>query len=57
MTRQMMENALRRVPVVDDRGRLVGLVALDDLLVLLSRELDNLTKGVRTEIGQAATIR
>ena len=57
VTRQMMENALRRVPVVDDRGRLVGLVALDDLLVLLSRELDNLTKGVRTEIGQAATIR
>jgi CBS domain-containing protein len=53
VTRRMMENALRRVPVIDDRGRLVGLVALDDLLVLLSRELDNLAKGVRAEVATA----
>src|SRR5688572_20721395 len=50
VTRQMMEHALRRVPVVDGRGRLVGLVALDDLLLLLSRELDNLAQGVASEV-------
>ena len=53
-TQHMMENALRRVPVVDDIGRLVGLVALDDLLVLLSRELDNLAKGVQAEVAKPA---
>jgi CBS domain-containing protein len=51
VTRLMMEHALRRAPVVDDRGRLVGLVALDDLLVLLSREFDNLAKGVQAEVA------
>ena len=50
----MMENALRRVPVVDGVGRLVGLVSLDDLLVLLSRELDNLAKGVLAEVATPA---
>ena len=50
VTQYMMENALRRVPVVDGVGRLVGLVTLDDLLVLLSRELDNLAKGVQAEV-------
>jgi CBS domain-containing protein len=38
-TQQMMEHAVRRVPVVNDDGSLVGLVSLDDLLLLLSREL------------------
>ena len=52
-TQHMMENALRRVPVVDNVGRLVGLVSLDDLLVLLSRELDNLAKGVQAEVAPA----
>jgi CBS domain-containing protein len=51
VTRRMMENAVRRVPVVDDKGRLVGLVALDDLLALLSRELDSLAKGVQAEVA------
>jgi CBS domain-containing protein len=49
-TQRMMENAQRRMPVVDDFGRLVGLVTLDDLLVLLGRELDNLGKGVQAEM-------
>jgi CBS domain-containing protein len=49
-TRRMMETAQRRMPVVDNFGRLVGLVTLDDLLVLLGRELDNLGKSVEAEI-------
>jgi CBS domain-containing protein len=48
-TQYMMEKAVRRLPVVDDVGRLVGLVSLDDLLLLLSRELSNIARGIKHE--------
>jgi CBS domain-containing protein len=48
-TQHMMELAVRRLPVVDEVGRLVGLVSLDDLLLLLSRELHNVAEGIRAE--------
>jgi CBS domain-containing protein len=38
-TQYMMENALRRLPVVDERGSLVGIVTLDDLLLFDTRPL------------------
>jgi len=44
----MREANVRRVPVVED-GRLVGIVTLDDLLVLLSDELANLTRIIEAE--------
>jgi CBS domain-containing protein len=50
-TQKMMELAVRRLPVVDDIGRLVGIVSLDDLLSLLSRELRNVAEGVRAEVA------
>jgi len=50
-TQQMMEGSVRRLPVVDDVGRLVGLVSLDDLLLLLSGELQNMAEGVRPEMA------
>ncbi|MCI0456717.1 MAG: CBS domain-containing protein [Gemmataceae bacterium] len=46
----MKESGVRRLPVVDEDGRLVGLVALDDLLLVLSRELSNLTESIQTEM-------
>jgi CBS domain-containing protein len=39
---------VRRVPVVED-GSLVGIVTLDDLVVLLSMELQSLANAIRTE--------
>ena len=48
-TQQMMEQAVRRLPVVDQSGGLVGLVSLDDLLLLLSRELQNMAEGIKVE--------
>jgi len=36
---------------VDEDGRLVGLVTLDDLLRVLGRELSNLLDGIRSEMA------
>ncbi len=46
-TRRMMEAGVRRLPVVDEMGRLVGLVSLDDLLLMLSRALNQMAEGIR----------
>ena len=49
-TRQMMELAVRRLPVVDDNGELVGIVTFDDIMMLLTCELQHLSQGVRSEL-------
>ena len=42
----MRANRLRRIVIVDDEGRLAGIVSMEDLLELLTRELAALTAGV-----------
>lgn len=37
---ELSEESIRRIPVVDEDGELVGIVTLDDILVLLAMELD-----------------
>ena len=55
---QLMANkGVRRLPVVDDAGGLVGIVTLDDLLLLLSKELAALNKLVTREQKNEATKR
>jgi signal-transduction protein with cAMP-binding, CBS, and nucleotidyltransferase domain len=46
---RMRARGVRRVPVVEDGGSLVGLVTVDDLLDLLADELGVLAKVVRRE--------
>jgi len=46
----MREQGVRRLPVVDERGELEGLVSLDDLLLVLADELGALADTVRGEI-------
>jgi CBS domain-containing protein len=41
---------LRRLPIVDGEGRVIGLVTMDDLLRLLTREMSNLTEGIKREM-------
>jgi CBS domain-containing protein len=50
VARIMRTHAVRRLPIVDPEHRLVGLVSLDDLLVLLGRELADLTGVITGEI-------
>lgn len=42
----LSDAGIRRVPVVDDDGELVGIVSIDDVAVLLSDEIDDLTRVV-----------
>jgi CBS domain-containing protein len=46
---RMRSRGVRRVPVVDDAGSLVGLVTVDDLLDLLAEELAALARVIRRE--------
>lgn len=47
--RWLEEEEIRRLPIVDEEGQLTGIVTLDDILVLLSTELGNLTSVVKAQ--------
>jgi CBS domain-containing protein len=49
-TQLMRERRIRRLAVVDDEGLLAGIVTLDDLLRLFSRELTNLVEAIGPEM-------
>lgn len=53
----MRAKGVRRLPVVSDDGALVGILALDDLLELISEELLELSKLVRFEQKKEAGTR
>lgn len=42
----MKKHRLRRLVMTDDEGRLVGIVTMEDVLELLTRELANLAAGL-----------
>jgi CBS domain-containing protein len=44
--RTMRENGVRRLPIVDDAGRVTGIVTADDLVTLLGRELSALGEAI-----------
>jgi len=46
---QMCRNGVRRMPVVDRNGGLVGIVSLDDLIQLLAEEMGELSKLIVRE--------
>lgn len=49
---QMRQHGVRRCPVVDREGVLVGLITIDDLVDLLAEELGELAKLIRHEQRQ-----
>jgi len=46
LTMLMHSQQVRRVPIIDASGRAIGIVTLDDLLVLLGDEMSDLGKTV-----------
>ena len=53
----MSSKGIRRLPVVDKNGSLLGIVTLDDVLQLLAKEFDALAKLVRREQKNEASAR
>lgn len=53
----MRTEGIRRAPIVDDTGALVGIVSLDDLLELLAEELGNLAGLLRQERRREIEVR
>lgn len=47
--RMIRRHGVRRLPVVDEKGQLVGIVTGDDLLSLVAGELNGLTVAVHTQ--------
>jgi CBS domain-containing protein len=52
-TRILSRRGVRRLPVVDARGKLVGMLALDDLLMLLGSEMGHIASALASELGRA----
>lgn len=49
-TKQMHDHEVRRLPIVDKRNNVVGIVSMDDVLGYLGRELHNLSEGIQHEM-------
>jgi CBS domain-containing protein len=45
-TQKMRQSGVRRLPIVDQENRLLGVVALDDILVLLGREMSDIAAAI-----------
>lgn len=48
--RTMREHGVRRVPIVDEEGRLTGIVTADDLVALIGRELSALSEAITSNV-------
>jgi CBS domain-containing protein len=50
VTKLMSFHGIRRLPVVDAGGKVVGVVSLDDILVILGKEMQNIANALKKEL-------
>jgi signal-transduction protein with cAMP-binding, CBS, and nucleotidyltransferase domain len=50
-TELMRDHGVRRIPIVDEKGCVTGLVALDDILLLVGIELGNVASAIFKELS------
>ncbi len=50
VTQLMSTHGIRRLPVVDPNGKVVGVISLDDVLVLLGKEMQNIATALKAEL-------
>jgi CBS domain-containing protein len=50
VTRLMAERGIRRFPVVDANGKIIGVITLDDVLVFLGQEMQNIAAALKKEL-------
>jgi CBS domain-containing protein len=55
--RQMRTHGIRRIPVVNERGGLVGIVSIDDLIQLLAEEMGEMAKLISREQAREVQVR
>lgn len=55
--RKMRAKGVRRMPIVNEEGYLVGIVSVDDLIEILADELGELSKLIAREQGREVRLR
>ncbi len=55
--RKMRARGVRRMPIVSQRGDLVGIVSVDDLIEMLAEELNEVSKLIAREQGREVRLR
>ena len=54
---RMRSRGVRRLPVVNAQGGLVGIITIDDLLEIVGEELGEIVQAIGTEQGREAKLR
>lgn len=49
-TKLMSAHGIRRLPITDVKGKLAGVISLDDVLLLLSKEMENVATTLKKEL-------
>lgn len=56
VTEKMHKYGVRRLPVVDAEGQLAGIVSLDDLLLLLGKEMGDIAETIQNELSRERAV-